>query len=293
MENKKMIIKRIVLFCILAELPLILMSAISMAIYKEPVFNDMEKYAVVTTVLGAGMLAPALAVVLIRLFTKEGFGNHYLALNLKGNARYYIASVVVTLSSGFVSMVALGLYVSRRIGISEVFTLQNIEEVVPVFLFYLAYTMLSYLMFAFGEEWGWRGYLMPKLLKIMNKPATIIVGGIIWAVWHAPLTVLGHNFGTDYPLFPWLGIGIMCVMCIFMNAFMTLVTERTTSIYPACFIHGIYNYLGINFMMPAFMTEKAAEEMSELAIWEVYPFILSGMIIVGAISMVLFCKKKK
>ena len=94
---------------------------------------------------------------------------------------------------------------------------------------------------AFGEEGGWRGYMMPKLMKLMPKGSALIVGGIIWGLWHAPLTLIGHNFGTEYPGYPWLGIVFMCMNCILLGIVLTFVTEKTGSVWPAVFIHGINN----------------------------------------------------
>lgn len=82
---------------------------------------------------------------------------------------------------------------------------------------------------------------MPKLLEVMPKPVAVIVGGVIWGLWHAPLTISGHNFRLDYKFYTWLGILLMCVFCILMNAFLTLLTERTKSVYPAAFCHAINN----------------------------------------------------
>lgn len=57
----------------------------------------------------------------------------------------------------------------------------------------------------FGEEWGWRGYLLPHLMEKRSITFSVVVGGIIWGLWHAPITALGHNYGLDYPGWPILG----------------------------------------------------------------------------------------
>ena len=94
---------------------------------------------------------------------------------------------------------------------------------------------------AFGEEFGWRGYMMPKMIKLWGLKKAIIFGGIIWGVWHAPLTVVGHNFGTEYPGFPYAGILFMSAMCTFMGMFLTFVTIKSESIWPAAFMHAVFN----------------------------------------------------
>ena len=149
---------------------------------------------------------------------------------------------------------------------------------------------------AFGEEWGWRGYMMPKLTELMGKPAAIIVGGILWGLWHAPLTISGHNFGVDYDFFPWLGILLMCVFCTFMNAFLTLLTEKTKSIYPASFCHMVNNNCGGIIFISLFGSETFITKVSEVSSIIMMPFMMSTTVIVGIVSAVILIRddlKKK
>lgn len=46
---------------------------------------------------------------------------------------------------------------------------------------------------AFGEEVGWRGLLLPALRPLGDWPAVLITG-VVWGVWHAPIVLLGYNF---------------------------------------------------------------------------------------------------
>ena len=94
---------------------------------------------------------------------------------------------------------------------------------------------------AFGEEGGWRGYMMPKLIKIMGRGKALIIGGIIWGLWHAPLTCIGHNFGMDYPGFPYVGILKMCIMCTLMGIILTFLTVKSGSVWPAAIMHAVNN----------------------------------------------------
>jgi membrane protease YdiL (CAAX protease family) len=40
-----------------------------------------------------------------------------------------------------------------------------------------------------GEEVGWRGFLLPKLLTKFSPLSASVVLGVIWGVWHLPLYV--------------------------------------------------------------------------------------------------------
>lgn len=40
---------------------------------------------------------------------------------------------------------------------------------------------------AFGEEIGWRGYMLPHLIQRMSPRKAVILHGFIWYMWHLPL----------------------------------------------------------------------------------------------------------
>ena len=46
---------------------------------------------------------------------------------------------------------------------------------------------------ALGEEYGWRGYLLPRLLPLGEIRATLLLG-MIWGIWHLPVLLIGLNY---------------------------------------------------------------------------------------------------
>jgi uncharacterized protein len=91
-------------------------------------------------------------------------------------------------------------------------------------------------LFAFGEEWGWRGYLLQKLLPLGQWPALIICG-VIWGLWHLPVILLGYN----YPLYPHTGWLFMLVLCVLLGILFGWTRLATGSIWPAVIAHGALN----------------------------------------------------
>lgn len=89
---------------------------------------------------------------------------------------------------------------------------------------------------AFGEEVGWRGWLVPALRPLGTWP-TLLISGVIWGLWHAPVTLLGHNFG----LTNWRGVAMMVASCVSMGMVIGWFRLRSGSVWPAVFAHGSIN----------------------------------------------------
>jgi membrane protease YdiL (CAAX protease family) len=90
--------------------------------------------------------------------------------------------------------------------------------------------------FAFGEELGWRGYLLREL-KDKKFLHVSFVTGIVWGLWHFPLILLGHNF----PEHPVAGIGMMVVWCVLLSPLITYITVKSKSVITAAIFHGTLN----------------------------------------------------
>jgi membrane protease YdiL (CAAX protease family) len=52
---------------------------------------------------------------------------------------------------------------------------------------------------ALGEEIGWRGYLVPRLLEKYSPNTVSVFVGVIWAIWHFPIMVTG-DYGNETPI---------------------------------------------------------------------------------------------
>ena len=65
-------------------------------------------------------------------------------------------------------------------------------------------------LFTLGEELGWRGFLLPRLIRCgMGQWTALVVSGTIWGIWRAPLVLQGLN----YPDHPRLGVLMMTAFC--------------------------------------------------------------------------------
>lgn len=91
-------------------------------------------------------------------------------------------------------------------------------------------------LLAFGEELGWRGYLLPRLLPLGQWPALLIMGAV-WGLWHAPVLLLGYN----YPLHHRLGVLLMMGFTMVTGVLLGWLRLSTGSIWPSVVAHGAIN----------------------------------------------------
>ena len=101
-----------------------------------------------------------------------------------------------------------------------------------------------------GEEFGWRAYLLQKLMALVSgsnngadgvkaDPATgarraALLVGLVWGVWHIPLFYLGSSLNFPFVL-------IYVVYTCSASVLLSWVTLRSGSVWPASIGHGMLN----------------------------------------------------
>ena len=149
------------------------------------------------------MFMPALASVLARLICREGFSGMMLRPRFRKNALPYVLSwllplCMTILCAAFYFLIYPGMFDStftalRASGVSA-------EQIPSQLLLGFAAMLLGPLLNgipALGEELGWRAFLLPRLTKRMSTRRAVLLSGLVWGVWHAPMIALGHNYGLD------------------------------------------------------------------------------------------------
>ena len=72
-------------------------------------------------------------------------------------------------------------------------SLEQWPGIIIVFLYILVFSAL-------GEEVGWRGYLLPRLIKRVSHFQASLFLGLIWACWHLPLFWLSDTIQSQLPI---------------------------------------------------------------------------------------------
>jgi membrane protease YdiL (CAAX protease family) len=199
------------------------------------------------------MWGPALANIITRFLTKEGNQDIWLKPNLKTGWKYWLLGwfgpgVLTILGAAIFFLVfpdtfdsSLDILKSQLSASGSSADLINPWQI--VILQTLAAFLIAPLLNAiatFGEEFGWRAYLLPKLRSLGDRKA-LLLSGVIWGVWHWPVIAMGHNYGLDYPGFPWLGLLAMVWFCISGGIFIGWLALKSESVWPAVVAHGALN----------------------------------------------------
>lgn len=202
------------------------------------------------------MPGPALAHLLTRGLTGEGWANLYVRPHLRRGWPWWVAAWFVPPLLVIIGMAFYFAFFPHHFD-AEMSQLRAMLDAtaastgtpaplsVPL---YVAIQTLGAMLIAplvnapasFGEEFGWRAYLQPKLLPLGWRRAMLWMG-LIWGVWHWPIIALGYNYGLDYPGAPWVGMAAFVWFTLMAGSLFGRLTLRGGSVWPAVIAHGALN----------------------------------------------------
>ena len=118
----------------------------------------------------------------------------------------------------------------------------------------MTYAPFINMLFALGEEVGWRGFMHTYLKEKYGPKKGIIYSGLIWGVWHWPIMLFGYEYGTDYWGYPVLGGLLFLVFTVCFGILLDWIFVRTGSIWGPSLMHGSANaaVFGLYFLNAAF-----------------------------------------
>jgi membrane protease YdiL (CAAX protease family) len=185
---------------------------------------------------------PAIAAALVRgPLLREGFADSGLQLNFRRrqSVSTYAYSLLL-LPLLFVGAIVFGLLLHLATWAPQASQTSGVlplglnglplpSSVLSIVVVVFALSIVGALV-TFGEEFGWRGYLLPRLMPLGQNWA-ILLSGVIWACWHLPLNLLyGVNGGLQ-------GFPFWLVWTIGLGAVLGWLRLRAQSVWPAAIMH--------------------------------------------------------
>ncbi len=242
-----------------------------------------------------GMLAPGAACIYVKKYIKK---ESLPKLNF--NYKHIWIYIVITLSYAIIWLSPL--VVGYFYGEVNIKTL-NLDSMI-----FIAALLFLGSLGAYGEELGWRGFLLPELRCIGIKKATIL-HGFIWGLWHLalPISVILYAINNinsqgkplndpiiQSSVMSMFLIPIGCVLTSIIPAFLQL---RYSSLFMVSLWHASHNYFrDVNSLFFEIKTVgiDAAGNSPALSVVDSMGILISVIsVVIVPIAIFLFCKEFK
>lgn len=158
----------------------------------------------------------------------------------RASPRFYLCALLYPLSIIGLGIIFVALFQTAniRLDLGEFYLIRLILLPIAPFINWIP---------AFGEEYGWRGFLLKRLASLYGLTVGLVATGIIWGLWHAPLILMGFNY-PSYPNF--VGVSIFTIWTVLAGIFLGWLRVKSGSVYPAALAHGAMNaYLGLGLII--------------------------------------------
>jgi membrane protease YdiL (CAAX protease family) len=219
------------------------------------------------------MFVPGLVAAAILLRRREGFGSVGWSF---GPWRYWLVGIFLPTLA-----ILIAVTISLRLGYVTLAPASTPAGSLIVHPVKLLKNMLMYLVIslplAFGEEFGWRGYAQPRLIRQFGMIAGLLSLGIIWGLWHTPIYYVMHI----YPEHPFLGPFVMTpidnILAVVPMAWLYI---RSRSIWVPTFTHAfadiLWGFCGLMF--------PATHEIHNWAVLQVIQIVISAALLMDLMS---------
>jgi membrane protease YdiL (CAAX protease family) len=173
------------------------------------------------------MLVPTLASVVARLALKEGFSDVSFRFGGRRGGKAILQALIFPLLIGLLAYTT-----AWTTGLAR-FDPPPLGGLVAVF----AGGIVVSLVLVSGEEIGWRGYMLTRLID-SGVPLPVLASGLIWALWHVPLVVAGAYAAGPSPL---LSAALLVVGITSFGYVIARMRLGTGSVWPAIVLHTAWN----------------------------------------------------
>jgi membrane protease YdiL (CAAX protease family) len=209
------------------------------------------------------MFVPAIASVAARLILREGFADVSFRF---GGLKGWMAIGMALLFPVVIGVVAYG--IAWTTGLARFDTSADLG--IGLLMEVIIGTVLT-LPLAAGEELGWRGFMLTRLIDSgVGRP--VFMSGLIWGAWHVPIVLAGVTAAGPSPL---LAVALFVVSVTSISYVIGRMRLETGSIWPAVVLHAAWDTV----ILSAF--DKATTG-ADATLWVGESGILVALVLVAA-----------
>ena len=236
------------------------------------------------------IFSPALAALITRMICREGLRNMFLKINIKRNKSMYVRTMLFApFIIYFGAVINYIIFHSgvKLLGMVTVYNLQYTSifeylksvtyEVSNLAIIFPIYGIIQ----SFCEEFAWRGYLLPRMCKIMKPDKAAVLNGFLWGIWQLPIMMLLYINVAENPL---NGAVMLLVMSTSVGVIQSYLLYKTESLWCPILFNLSLNIINIYNPASIFVNISTGNSISH-----VLPGVvgMAGLVIAG-----MFCYRE-
>jgi membrane protease YdiL (CAAX protease family) len=208
-----------------------------------------DNVAMLTLYAVGAMWGPAFAAVCTRLIFQRNLKGFGIGI---GKPAWLAMGILLPIAAGLCMFGTAWISGIAPFNTEKVATIFSLTFV-PAFLYAIVYNCFA----AAGEEFGWRGFLVPELGRCMGFTELALISGAIWTVWHFPMMIFGGYHGAGSI---WYSLAVFIPSVMGAGLILAWLRLASGSVWPAVLFHGFWNYF-IQVFYPALTTTTDAGQM--------------------------------
>lgn len=170
-------------------------------------------------------------------------------INWKFNVIFYLLSLVTLNAQLFLSYFICSIIgFNIKVFVNSSFQGFKTDSVLGIFALFIVIVLFGGPL---QEEFGWRGFLLPRLQKKFHPIYSAVIVGVVWSLWHLPMFFIS---GTGYNNF----LVYMLVTTILSIEITWIYNKTNGSLLFPIFIHGIDNTCGVLLNVSGNQINKAS-----------------------------------
>jgi uncharacterized protein len=183
-------------------------------------------------------LSPGLASVLTRLVRREGFADVFFRLRSPRMGSAFLLAlgfplVVGAVAYGFAYLSGLAKFDPPSFPVAVGSPLGQFAAIMAFSLLGIIFLLVP----EAGEEIGWRGYMLPRMIQAW-LPQPVVMSALVWGAWHLPVVLAGaYAVG----LSRWISAAGLIVATLPFGIFLAWLRLSTGSVWPCVIAHAAWN----------------------------------------------------
>jgi uncharacterized protein len=187
------------------------------------------------------MWVPATASFVARLALREGFGDLSVALPHQAGRALLLAwcypVAVGGLGYGLAWLTGLSTFSPPLLDAIGVQVAQPAARWIVLLLMALSLGVLYAGVWAAGEQIGWCGYMLTRLVAA-GCPRPVLLSGVIWGAWQTPLVITGQYASSAHPP---ISAALFVVNMTALGYVTARLRLQSGSLFPAVVVHASWN----------------------------------------------------